>query len=111
LTFVVTDNRIKCRYMDCQICPVDCFYEGENMLVHPDECIDYGVCEAECPAEASSRIPSSASRIGSLNKIMRKSGQISRVKRDPSTDDRVQLSAHSKRPTVPLCSDCSQVTR
>ncbi|MGA7964980.1 MAG: ferredoxin family protein, partial [Gammaproteobacteria bacterium] len=31
----------------------DCFYEGENMLViHPDECIDCGVCEPECPAEA-----------------------------------------------------------
>jgi ferredoxin len=35
------------------VCPVDCFYEGENMLViHPDECIDCGVCEPECPAEA-----------------------------------------------------------
>ena len=40
--------------MDCvEVCPVDCFYEGENMLViHPDECIDCGVCEPECPAEA-----------------------------------------------------------
>jgi ferredoxin len=32
---------------------VDCFYEGENMLViHPDECIDCGVCEPECPVDA-----------------------------------------------------------
>ncbi len=40
--------------MDCvEVCPVDCFYEGENMLViNPDECIDCGVCEPECPAEA-----------------------------------------------------------
>ena len=40
--------------MDCvEVCPVDCFYEGENMLViHPDECIDCGVCEPECPTEA-----------------------------------------------------------
>jgi ferredoxin len=54
VTFVVTDNCIKCKYMDCvEVCPVDCFYEGENMLViHPDECIDCGVCEPECPAEA-----------------------------------------------------------
>ena len=39
---------------DCvEVCPVDCFYEGENMLViHPDECIDCGVCEPECPVEA-----------------------------------------------------------
>jgi ferredoxin len=40
--------------MDCaEVCPVDCFYEGENMLViHPDECIDCGVCEPECPIQA-----------------------------------------------------------
>jgi ferredoxin len=54
MTYVVTENCIKCKYMDCvEVCPVDCFYEGENMLViHPDECIDCGVCEPECPAKA-----------------------------------------------------------
>ena len=54
MTYVVTDNCIKCKYTDCvEVCPVDCFYEGENMLViNPDECIDCGVCEPECPAEA-----------------------------------------------------------
>ena len=54
MTYVVTDNCIKCKYMDCvEVCPVDCFYEGENMLViHPDECIDCGVCEPECPVDA-----------------------------------------------------------
>lgn len=54
MTYVVTEACIKCKYMDCvEVCPVDCFYVGENMLViHPDECIDCGVCEPECPAEA-----------------------------------------------------------
>ncbi len=54
MTYVVTDNCIRCKYTDCvEVCPVDCFYEGENMLViHPDECIDCGVCEPECPAGA-----------------------------------------------------------
>ena len=54
MTFVVTDACIKCKYMDCvEVCPVDCFYEGENMLViDPDICIDCGVCEPECPPEA-----------------------------------------------------------
>jgi ferredoxin len=54
MTYVVTENCIKCKYMDCvEVCPVDCFYEGHSMLViHPDECIDCGVCEPECPAEA-----------------------------------------------------------
>jgi len=54
MAYVVNEACIKCKYMDCvEVCPVDCFYEGENMLViHPDECIDCGVCEPECPAEA-----------------------------------------------------------
>ena len=54
MTFVVTDSCIRCKYTDCvDVCPVDCFYEGENMLViNPDECIDCGICEPECPAEA-----------------------------------------------------------
>jgi ferredoxin len=54
MTFIVNENCIKCKYTDCvEVCPVDCFYEGENMLViHPDECIDCGVCEPECPVEA-----------------------------------------------------------
>jgi ferredoxin len=54
MTFAVTEACIRCKYADCvEVCPVDCFYEGENMLViHPDECIDCGVCEPECPAEA-----------------------------------------------------------
>ena len=54
MTYVVTDACIMCKYTDCvEVCPVDCFYEGENMLViHPDECIDCGVCEPECPVEA-----------------------------------------------------------
>ena len=54
MIFVVSENCIKCKYTDCvEVCPVDCFYEGANMLViHPDECIDCGVCVPECPAEA-----------------------------------------------------------
>ncbi len=54
MTYVVTEACIKCKYMDCvEVCPVDCFYEGENMLViHPDECIDCGVCVMECPVDA-----------------------------------------------------------
>jgi len=54
MPYVVTEGCIKCKFMDCvEVCPVDCFYEGENMVViNPDECIDCGVCEPECPAEA-----------------------------------------------------------
>jgi ferredoxin len=54
MTYVVTENCINCKFQDCvAVCPVDCFYEGENFLViHPDECIDCGVCQPECPASA-----------------------------------------------------------
>lgn len=54
MTFVVTENCIKCKYTDCvEVCPVDCFHEGPNFLViDPDECIDCALCEPECPAEA-----------------------------------------------------------
>ena len=54
MTYIVNDNCIKCKLMDCvEVCPVDCFYEGENMLaIKPDECIDCGVCEPECPIDA-----------------------------------------------------------
>ena len=54
MTYVVTDNCIKCKYTDCvDVCPVDCFHEGPNFLViDPEECIDCTLCEPECPANA-----------------------------------------------------------
>ena len=54
MTFIVGENCIKCKHTDCvEVCPVDCFYEGPNMLViHPDECIDCALCEPECPVDA-----------------------------------------------------------
>jgi ferredoxin len=54
MTYVVTESCIKCKYSDCvDVCPVDCFREGPNMLViDPDECIDCTLCVAECPVEA-----------------------------------------------------------
>jgi ferredoxin len=54
MTFVVTESCIKCKLTDCvEVCPVDCFHEGPNMLViDPEECIDCTLCEPECPVEA-----------------------------------------------------------
>ena len=59
MTYIVKDECIKCKLMDCvEVCPVDCFYEGENMLViSPEECIDCGVCEpTESTGPACSRL-------------------------------------------------------
>ena len=89
MTYVVVENCIKCKYTDCvEVCPVDCFYEGENMLViHPDECIDCGVCEPECPAEAIK--PDTVKGLDQwlkLNTEMAKSWPNITKKRDPLSD-------------------------
>ena len=72
MPYVVTEACIKCKYTDCvEVCPVDCFYEGDGMLViHPDECIDCGVCEPECPIEAI--VPDSdpkAEKMAEMNRV------------------------------------------
>ena len=54
MTYVVTESCIKCKYTDCvEVCPVDCFHEGPNMLaIDPEECIDCSLCVPECPVNA-----------------------------------------------------------
>ena len=72
MTFLVGENCIKCKLTDCvEVCPVDCFYEGPNMLViHPDECIDCALCEPECPVDAifsEDEIPEGQEEFADLN--------------------------------------------
>ncbi len=54
MTYVVTEACVRCKFTNCvEVCPVDCFFAGDAMLViDPDVCIDCGVCEPECPADA-----------------------------------------------------------
>jgi len=54
MTYVVTENCIRCKYTDCvEVCPTDCFHEGPNFLViNPVSCIDCSLCAPECPADA-----------------------------------------------------------
>jgi ferredoxin len=54
MTFVVTEACIKCKYLDCvEVCPVDCFHEGNNFVViNPEECIDCNLCVPTCPVNA-----------------------------------------------------------
>ena len=72
MTFVVGEGCINCKHTDCvEVCPVDCFYEGPNMLViHPDECIDCALCEPECPEDAifaEDELPEEQSEFLALN--------------------------------------------
>ena len=73
MTFVVTEPCIKCKYTDCvEVCPVDCFHEGPNMLViDAEECIDCAMCETECPVDAivsEDDLPASQYEFLALNK-------------------------------------------
>lgn len=54
MAHVVTSKCVGCKFTDCvEVCPVACFYELDNQLIiHPDECIDCTACVAECPVQA-----------------------------------------------------------
>ena len=54
MPYVITEACIGTKDRACvDVCPVDCIYEGPDQLfIHPDECIDCGACEPECPVEA-----------------------------------------------------------
>lgn len=100
MTYVVTEACIRCKYQDCvEVCPVDCFYEGETMLViHPDECIDCGVCEPECPVDAIK--PDGAPGMEPWLEINRRFAEIwpnINVKGDPPEDCEVWAAVKSKR--------------
>ncbi len=91
MTFVVTENCIKCKYTDCvEVCPVDCFHEGPNFLViDPDECIDCSLCEPECPAEAifaEEDVPADQAHFTELNAELAKEWPVITQQQDPLPD-------------------------
>ena len=91
MTYVVTENCIKCKYTDCvEVCPVDCFHEGPNFLViDPDECIDCTLCEPECPVEAihaEDDVPEEQIQFIALNAELAKDWPVITEKKDPPPD-------------------------
>src|SRR4051812_44316362 len=75
MAYVVADPCVKCKYTDCvAVCPVDCFYEGKNSLaINPDECIDCGACEPECPTTAifeESELPAKWAAYKDINAVV-----------------------------------------
>jgi len=91
MTHVVTDSCIKCKYTDCvDVCPVDCFKEGPNMLViDPDECIDCAVCIPECPVNAiyaEEDLPAGQEQFTALNAELAKDWPLITDKKDPPPD-------------------------
>ena len=91
MTYVVTENCIRCKYTDCvDVCPVDAFHEGPNFLViNPDECIDCDVCVPECPAEAifaEDDVPPEQERFIALNAELSATWPVITTKKDPPED-------------------------
>jgi ferredoxin len=91
MTYVVTENCIRCKYTDCvDVCPVDCFHEGPNFLViDPEECIDCNLCVSECPAEAifaEDDVPASQQRYIALNAELAKLWPVISEKKAPLPD-------------------------
>ena len=91
MTFVVTENCIKCKYMDCvEVCPVDCFHEGPNFLViDPDECIDCTLCEPECPVNAiypQDDVPAGQEHFIALNGELAKAWPVITERKDAPAD-------------------------
>ena len=91
MTFVVLENCIECKYMDCvEVCPVDCFHEGPNILViDPEECIDCAVCEPECPAEAivaDDDVPADQEHMIELNRELSRQWDVVVEKKDAPPD-------------------------
>ncbi len=91
MTFVVTENCIKCKYTDCvEVCPVDCFHEGPNFLViDPDECIDCTLCVPECPVGAiypEDDLPEGQEIFLEINDELAKEWPVIMVRKDPPQD-------------------------
>lgn len=91
MTFVVIDKCIRCKYTDCvEVCPVDCFREGPNMLViDPDECIDCNLCVPECPVDAifaEDDLPPEKLEYIALNAELAKSWPIIATQKAPPED-------------------------
>jgi len=102
MTFVVTEPCIGCKYTDCvDVCPVDCFYEGENFLViHPEECIRCGACEPECPVEAifdEEELPEQYREYVELNARLATSWPIISVPKEPLPDHEAWREREGKR--------------
>ncbi|MBI3771724.1 MAG: ferredoxin family protein [Gammaproteobacteria bacterium] len=91
MTFVVTENCIRCKFTDCvEVCPVDCFHVGPNFLViDPDECIDCTLCEPECPANAifaEDDVPDNQQQFIALNAELAKAWPVITEKEDAPAD-------------------------
>ncbi len=102
MPFIVTESCINCKLGDCvEVCPVDCFYEGPNMLViNPDECIDCALCEPECPVDAiyaDDELPEDQQAFVEINRRLSEQWENITEKCEPCPDEQKWRDVPNKR--------------
>jgi len=102
MAYIVTEACIKCKYTDCvEVCPVECFHEGENMLaIDPDECIDCGACDPVCPTQAifpEEEVPEDQMEFVEKNKSLAAKWPLITEKKDPLPDADAMAEVKDKR--------------
>jgi ferredoxin len=102
MAYIVAEPCVACKFTDCvAVCPVDCFYEGENMLViNPDECIDCGACEPECPVNAifeEDELPEKWSGYLEINERLATKWPVITDQKDPLPDSEKYKDVEDKR--------------
>jgi len=102
MTYIVTESCIRCKYMDCvEVCPVDCFHAGPNMLViDPEECIDCNLCVPECPVDAiypEDEVPEDQLDFIALNEKLAAKWPVLTVKKEPPKDADEWVDVKDKR--------------
>jgi ferredoxin len=91
MTYVITERCIRCKYTDCvEVCPVDCFHEGPNMLaINPEECIDCNLCVSECPVDAiyaEDDLPEDQKEFLEINAKLSQKWPVINMQKDPPED-------------------------
>jgi len=91
LAYVIAEPCIGVKDGSCvRVCPVDCIKEGvftdsdgtvyDMLFINPDECIDCGLCEPECPVNAifaETDVPDQWKHFVRINREAFESGQVS----------------------------------
>ncbi|MEF8834506.1 MAG: ferredoxin FdxA [Halofilum sp. (in: g-proteobacteria)] len=101
MTYVVTENCIRCKYTDCvEVCPVDCFHEGPNFLaIDPEECIDCTLCEPECPVDAifsEDELPAAQEHFLEINERLAQKWPVITAMKEPPDDAKEWEDAEGK---------------
>jgi ferredoxin len=105
MTYVVTESCVRCRYTDCvEVCPVDCFHGGPNMLViDPQTCIDCAVCVPECPVDAiypDDEVPADQQDFIALNERLARKWPVITRRETPPADAEAWESVRDKRDQI-----------